>query len=324
MTLGLLSGHTTGELKMNANFIYRRAREKTHLAARIFLCGYMLVGCGESTLQSTQRSMHIDVREEEQTHEATDPFEVDAVQNDHCDAKTAHIEGEVIDESGPLRDIPVLVCPTYASGVKLCLGPIYTDEGGQWQLTLPPDQGCITKLSVRASDPSSTHPALSCHISAPSSGTLSVGRFYLPTLHAHGDAQDSETLEVGPMRLTHDGDETSSNWEMLSWATIEAERLPGICRFENEVRRIAVWPDGPANGVAVTTIDLPDVPSGTVVALHLIGGLYSMTGETLVPEGTLHELGRAYVEDGVAEFDLELDNFGWFLVSTAATDGENN
>ena len=140
MTLGMLSGHTTGDLRMNVNFIYRQARETTHLAARVFLFGYLLVGCGEPTQQSTQGSMHIDVHEEEQNRETTDPSEVGLLDSDHCNSKTTHVEGEVIDESGPLRDIPVLVCPTYASGVKLCLGPIYTDYGGQW--CAPGDKCC--------------------------------------------------------------------------------------------------------------------------------------------------------------------------------------
>ena len=309
---------------MNAVLIHQQTRETAHVAVRILLCGYLLVGCGESTPQSTEMAMQMEVREEDESSEWIEASEGDASENDHCDAKTANVEGVVIDESGPLSGLPVLVCPSYASGVKLCLGPIYTNVRGQWQLSLPSDQGCITSLSVRASDPSSAHPALSCHISEPNLETLSIGRLFLPTLQAHGDTQDPEILEVGPMRLTHGGDNTGSNMETLSWATIQADRLPHICRFEDELGRIAIWPDGPADGVSVTTIDLPDVPSGTAVELHLIGGLYSMVGDTLIPEGTLHKLGRGYVEDGVAEFNLELDNFGWFLVSATPTDGENN
>ena len=125
------------------------------------------------------------------------------------------------------------------------------------------------------------------------------------------------------MRLTYDGNNNGFGMETLSWATIHADRLPHICRFDLELGRIAIWPDGAADGVSVTSFDLPNVPSGTAVELHLIGGLYSMVGDTLIPEGTLHKLGRGYVEDGVAQFNLELDNFGWFLVSATPTNGEN-
>ena len=308
---------------MNAHLTHRQAIETAHMAVRILLCAYILMGCGESTLQSTQVPIQMEVREQEQTHEWIAAPEFDALENYDCGAKTAHVEGEAVDESGPLSDQPVVVCPTYASGVKLCLGPIYTDVRGRWQLPLPADQGCITSLSVRVSDPSSAHPALSCHISELSSETLSIGKFFIPTLKAHGDAHEPATLEVGPMRLTYDGDNNGSDMETLSWATIQTDRLSHYCRFDLELARIAIWPDGPADGVSVTSFELPNVPSGTAVELHLIGGLYSMVEDTLIPEGTLHKLGRGYVEDGVAQFNLELDNFGWFLVSATPTDGEN-
>ena len=142
---------------MNAVLIHQQTRETAHVAVRILLCGYLLVGCGESTPQSTEMAMQMDVREEDESSEWIEASEGDASENDHCDAKTANVEGVVIDESGPLSGLPVLVCPSYASGVKLCLGPIYTNVRGQWQLSLPSDQGCITSLSVRASDPSSAH-----------------------------------------------------------------------------------------------------------------------------------------------------------------------
>ena len=235
--------------------------------------------------------------------------------SDECEYASEVVSGRVVDEGGrPIFESPVVICPARADGSKVCVGPVLTDHRGHWRLTIPQAYQCATTVSYRISPPlSSDGPSVSCLFRPEGDAVVDVSETVLPTFDAATEPLIEAPVTVG---VSINVDENHSNIarDAIQTSIQLATKISTHCKHESELFRFGIWPDGPAQGVYLTEVFLPEISDGQQVTLGILGGLYTPVNDEILEEGQLFHVGRAVVRNQRAVFDLELPALGWFVV----------
>ncbi len=230
-----------------------------------------------------------------------------------CEDRLNAIEGRVVDEVGePVAYAAVVACPTLSNGVKVCIGPIRTDDDGQWAIEFEVEHQCVLDLSIRVTGPGADSVSVSCAMAQFGDASFGLGNITLPTVHT--EWLDGADGDIGAIRL----EATSAAGEAVLgaafFASLDIDQVPSRCRQSEEVGRFAVYPNGPVDRVSIRHIDLPTVSDGVRVSLSVMGGLFTLVEDEMVGEGTFLECADGVVRGGRLTLDTPLPALGWVSI----------
>ncbi|MBX7197384.1 MAG: hypothetical protein K1X94_35365 [Sandaracinaceae bacterium] len=248
-----------------------------------------------------------------------------------CEAHAIDVvAGRVTDLSGSAVPSarPQLCARLHPDARLVCLSPPFTDERGDFRITVPPDVRCMDEAVLRVLVTRGPYAVTYCPLDlAPSSdGTLSLAApielaeiASAPTLPAAGDPASRREVDLGPVVIEISPTEAGGVAEYMRLGALaidparscvpEARALAGLVAITPEQSRLEL----------PFRIASTGLTAGTSVDLFVIGGLDTRLADgSTVPEGELATFGRGVVgADGTIEPAVPLPQLGWLGWSPA-------
>jgi hypothetical protein len=185
---------------------------------------------------------------------------------------------------------------------------------GDWDIEFEQSHRCQRGLSIRTTNTEQFGGSVSCALNPLIGGAVELGDIKVPSLHDQWTQQSHGEFNTGRLTLKTTSQAGVSLLEETIFTALDIEDVARACRQGDELARFALFPDGPASGVNLRRIQLPDVEDGARVSVNVIGGLFTLIEDEVLGEGQLYELAEGIVMSGSLELDIPLPAFGWLSV----------